>query len=98
MSFFKMVLKKIQSSGLFFWRRKSKHAFRATTFTKKTFAPFSQKSSQTPSIFKTGLKKISSLVTGLQRTNAVGSPPRKNDRRLAFFTVSLVAVGLGALL
>jgi cell division protein FtsQ len=97
MSFFKMLFKKIQSSVLFFWRRKSKHAFRTTAFTKKTFTPYTQKSAQIQSIFKTVLKKIFLFFKGLKRTSAVGNQPRKNDRRLAFLTICLVVVGLTAL-
>ena len=98
MIFFKMLLKKIQSSVLFFWRRKSKHAFRSTAFTKKTFTPFPQKTSQTPSIFKTRLKRIFSFFAGLKRTSTVGNQPRKNDQRLVLLTASLVVGGLVALL
>jgi len=95
---FKMLSNKIQSIFSFFQRRKSNQAFRTAVFTKKTFTPYPQKSAQTQSIFKTGLKKIFSFFAGLKRTNAVGNQPRKNDRHLALLTACLVVISLAALL
>jgi cell division protein FtsQ len=95
---FKMLSAKIRSSVAFFRRKRSNQAFRATAYTKKTFTPYPQKSAQTQSIFKTGLKKIFSFFAGLKRINAVGNQPRKNDRHLALLTACLVVISLAALL
>jgi cell division protein FtsQ len=98
MKFFKMLSSKIQSVFSFFRRRKSRQVYRTAAFTKKTFTPYPQTSSQASSIFKTGLKKIFSSFSVLLKTSVTGSQTSKNNRRLAFFSVCLVMVGLAALL
>ena len=91
---FKKLWKKIGS--VFSWK-KSNHAFRTPVITKQTYTPFHQKSAKESSVFKAGIKTISSFVSGLRRTTGTGRPTRTNNR-LALFTTGLVLVGLAAVL
>ncbi len=95
MSFFRTLQKMIGS--VFFWKKKSSHAFRTPVLTKQTYTPFHQKSSKDLSIFTAGLKKIFSFVSGLRRTTGIGVSPRKNNY-FVLFAAGLAVAGLAAVL
>jgi cell division protein FtsQ len=95
---FKSFKKKLQSSGLFSWRRKSPNAFRNSAFTKQPYTAFHAKASQSPSKFRSGLKKIFSVFSRLPKPAITARPSRKTNSRIFLLTVCLVVAGVAGLM